>query len=310
MRRRSKNRLNLQAVSSLIKLKGPQIPEAQEIQAEGPGKMIIDVHTHLNNYHEETLVNVQERLDKLQEAMERNQVDVSLILTSYKISEHRPSTREVVLATRDLKNIFVVAGISFLNYREKDLREISDYLADGIVKGLKLYPGYEPFYPYDRRCKVIYDLAIEYGVPVMFHTGDTYAPTGKLRFAHPLNIDDVAVDNPELKIVICHLGNPWIRDCMEVVYKNPNVYADISGLVLGDFSEPFEEFMLRQIREMILYAGDPSYLLYGTDWPISSMQTYIKFIGGLGLPEKDKDRIMWRNAAGLFRLEVAEIRAK
>lgn len=60
-----------------------------------------------------------------------------------------------------------------------------------------------------------------------------------MRISHPPHVDDVAVDSPNLKAVICHVGNPWIRDCMEVVYRN--VYADISGLVLGDFSDRFEQ---------------------------------------------------------------------
>lgn len=266
--------------------------------------MIIDVHTHLNNYQEERVRSVGECLDAMLATMETNGVAHALVLTSYKVNEHRPSTRSVVEATRDCPNISVVAGISYLNYKERDLREVADYLRAGLVKGLKLYPGYEPFYPHDKRCKVIYDLAVEFDVPVMIHTGDTYAPDGKVRFAHPLHVDDVAVDNPGLKIVICHLGNPWIRDCMEVVYKNKNVYADVSGLVLGDFEDRFEQFMLNQIREMILYAGEPRYLLYGTDWPISNMGTYIKFMNGLGLSGSAREMIFWKNAASLFKIDL------
>ncbi len=266
--------------------------------------MIIDVHTHLNNYHEERVRNIDACLDSLQEEMAENNVDFALVLSSYKVTEHRPPTRAVVEATQGLPNIAVVAGVSIKHYRERDLREISDFLADGLVKGLKLYPGYEPFYPYDPRCQVVYDLAMEYDVPVMIHTGDTYSPQGKVRFAHPLNIDDVAVDNPGLKIVICHIGNPWITDCMEVVYKNNNVYADVSGLVLGDFEDKFEKYMLQQVRNMITYAGEPGYLLYGTDWPICRMKSYLRFMGGLELPEKSRDMIMWRNAAELFKIEL------
>jgi predicted TIM-barrel fold metal-dependent hydrolase len=101
----------------------------------------------------------------------------------------------------------------------------------------------------------------------MIHTGDTFDPHGKIRYSHPLNIDDVTVDNPSLKIVVCHIGNPWIRDCMEVLYKNKNknVHADISGLVLGDFKSQFKKFMLQQVV---------------------------------------RDLILWRNAARLFDLEV------
>lgn len=264
--------------------------------------MIVDVHTHLNNYDEDKQVPLAERLAKLQESMAFSQVDVAMILTSYKVNEHRPSTREVVELTKDVAGLHVVAGISYLNYKERDLRELSDYLRAGLVKGLKLYPGYEPFYPHDSRCRVLYDLALEFDVPVMIHTGDTYTPKGRVRYAHPLHVDDVAVDFPDLKLVICHVGNPWIRDCMEVVYKNKNVHADISGLVLGDFTDRFEAFMVGQLKEMILYAGDPLYLLYGTDWPICRMRTYLKFVRGLGLPSEHEQQILWRNANRLFRL--------
>lgn len=269
--------------------------------------MIVDCHTHLNNYDTDRVRSIGECLDDLHATMEANAVDYAMVLTSYKVSEHRPPTSAVIEATGDYKHISVVAGISYLNYRERDLREVSDYLQAGLVRGLKLYPGYEPFYPHDKRCQVIYDLAVEYDVPVMIHSGDTYTPTGKVRFAHPLHIDDVAVDNPDLKIVICHLGNPWIRDCMEVVYKNKNVYADVSGLVLGDFEDRFEKFMLSQVREMILYAGEPRYLLYGTDWPISNMATYIRFMNGLGLSDAALNMIMWRNAAQLFKIPLADM---
>jgi predicted TIM-barrel fold metal-dependent hydrolase len=269
--------------------------------------MIIDVHTHLNNYHEEAVVSVEACLAKLQESMERNQVDYALILTSYKVTEHRPSTRKVVEAIRDIKNLSVVAGISYNNYKEYDLREISDFLKDGLVKGLKLYPGYEPFYPHDKRLQVVYDLALEYDVPVMFHSGDTYTPRGRIRYSHPIHIDDVAVDFPDLKIVICHVGNPWIKDCMEVVYKNSNVYTDFSGLVLGDFTDRFEKYMKGQLEEMMLYAGEPRYMLYGTDWPISTMRSYIAFMKQLDLPQEQKELIMWKNAAKLFKIDVNEL---
>lgn len=269
--------------------------------------MIIDVHTHLNNYDEDRVRTLDESLDALREQMTVNNVDYALVLTSFKVNEHRPSTAQVVRATRDVHNVGVVAGISIINYKERDLRELSDFLRDGKVKALKLYPGYEPFYPYDARCQVIYDLAMEYDVPVMIHTGDTYSTTAKLRYAHPLHIDDVVVDNPGLKVVICHIGNPWIRDCMEVVYKNPNTYADVSGLVVGDFEDNFEKYMLQQVREMILYAGEPRYLLYGTDWPICEMKSYLRFIDGLDLEPDNKERILWKNAAELYRIDLPRL---
>ncbi len=267
--------------------------------------MIVDCHTHLNNYHEENTVPLRQCVDNLLEAMEKNHVDYSLVLTSYKVSEHRPATRDVVRAVRDIAKIGVVAGMSYVDYKERDLREIAEFLQEGLVKGLKLYPGYEPFYPWDKRCQVIYELCLEYDVPVMIHSGDTFTPNGKLKYAHPLQIDEVAVDHPKLRIVICHLGNPWLRDCMEIVYKNRNVYADISGLVLGDFDSKFENWMREQIEEVILYAGEPRYLLYGTDWPLASMESYLDFIKNLDMPAATKEHILSENAIRLFKLPVA-----
>ena len=264
--------------------------------------MIIDCHVHLNNYHEQIAVSLEESLDKLRREMSDLGVDYSLVLTSYIVSAHRPSTAEVVKAIEAIPELGVVAGVSFTNYRQRDLRELADFLENGLVKGLKLYPGYEPFYPHDSRLRVVYDLAEEFDVPVMIHSGDTYSPKGKVKYSQPLQIDEVAVDHPNVKLVICHLGNPWLTDCMEVVYKNKNVSADISGLVLGEFTEAFEDYMSEEIQDAILYAGDPSRFLYGTDWPICSMRSYLAFVRQLGLPEPAYRAIMGENAQALFKL--------
>ena len=124
--------------------------------------MIIDVHTHINNYHEDRVVSLDECLNKLTETMIENNVNYSLVLSSYKVNEHRPSTKQVVEAIRGRDNLGVVAGISYFHYNHRDVREISEYLEQGLIKGLKFYPGYEPFYPNDIRLKVMYEMAIEY----------------------------------------------------------------------------------------------------------------------------------------------------
>jgi uncharacterized protein len=266
--------------------------------------MIIDCHVHLNNYHEQVAVSLDDSLAKLQANMADTGIDYALVLTSYLVSPHRPSTAAVVEAIADIPNLGVVAGISYSNYRQRDLRELADFLADGRVKGLKLYPGYEPFYPHDKRLQVVYDLAEEFDVPVMIHSGDTYSAKGKLKYSHPLEIDEVAVDHPNVKFVICHLGNPWLTDCMEVVYKNANVYADISGLVLGEFTDAFEDYMTEEIRDVILYAGDPRSFLFGTDWPICSMQSYVSFVAQLGLSPEAYLGLMYENARTLFKLPL------
>jgi predicted TIM-barrel fold metal-dependent hydrolase len=266
--------------------------------------MIIDCHVHLNNYHEQLAVSLDESLDKLQASMAEAGVAYALVLTSYLVNANRPSVAQVVKEVEKAPNLGVVAGLSYLHYKERDLRELADFLSAGLVRGLKLYPGYEPFYPHDSRLNVVYELAEEFDVPVMLHTGDTYHPQGKLKYAHPLEVDEVAVDHPKVNFVICHLGNPWLTDCMEVVYKNKNVYADISGLVLGEFTEAFEDYMEEQIGDVILYAGEPDQFLYGSDWPICSMKSYVEFVKQLKMPEPDRHALLFENTRRLFRLPL------
>jgi predicted TIM-barrel fold metal-dependent hydrolase len=270
---------------------------------------IIDCHVHLNNYHEELAVSLEQSLDRLQAAMAEAGVSYSLVLTSYIVSAHRPSTAQVVRAIERIPSLGVVAGISYNQYRQHDLRELAEFLQAGLVKGLKLYPGYEWFYPHDARLRLVYDLAEEFNVPVMIHSGDTFSPKGKVKYAHPLEIDEVAVDHPNVHLVICHLGNPWLVDCMEVVYKNRNVSADVSGLILGEFTDAFEQYMEDQIREVILYAGDSHRFLYGSDWPICSMKSYVEFMQQLELAPADYRAIMYENARELFRLPVPPLAA-
>lgn len=267
--------------------------------------MIIDCHVHLNNYHEDTVDSVEERLVALEAAMRRNRIDQALILTSYKVTPGRPSTRRVIEAIRGRPHLTVVAGLSYHHFTPDDLVELGQFVQEGNVRGLKLYPGYQPFYPADPLWAPAYAFAAEHRIPVMIHSGDTYSPQGKVKYSHPLHIDDAAVDFPDVQFLICHLGNPWIRDCMEVVYKNANVHTDISGLVLGDFSDRFERYMRKQFQEMLLYGVEPAKVLYGTDWPISSMESYLTFMQELAIPAAERRGIMADNAIKLFRLDAA-----
>lgn len=265
--------------------------------------MIIDCHVHLNQY--ELIKNVsslEERVQILQKEMISNNVDYCLILSSYMTNEQRPSVAQIIDGIKKYDNLGVVAGFSLNSHTDEDLKNFRTWIKDGIVKGLKIYTGYEAYYPYDVRYQKVYDTCIEFDIPVMVHTGDTLSAKGRLRYAMPIHLDDVAVDNPELKIVLCHLGNPWITDAQEVIYKNQNVYGDVSGLVVGEFDHYFEKMMLEKVIDLINYAGEPRYLLYGTDWPISSMDSYLNFVAKLKIKKEFRDLFMFKNAKNIFKI--------
>ncbi len=265
--------------------------------------MIIDCHIHLNQY--ELLANVsslEERTKMLQVEMASNNVDYAIVLSSYKVNSERPSVPQLIEVMKKYDNLGLVAGFSLDNHTDEDLKYFRKMIKEGIIKGMKIYSGYEHYYPYDKRYQKIYDTCVEFDIPAMFHTGDTYSEKAKLKYARPLNLDEVAVDNPELKMVMCHLGNPWIQDAQEVIYKNKKVYGDISGLVVGDFDHFFEKMMKEKVAELINYAGEPRYLMYGTDWPISGMDSYLNFVAKLKMKAEFRDMFMYKNAKQLFKI--------
>jgi uncharacterized protein len=265
--------------------------------------MIIDCHVHLNNYHVEEKAPTEEHLRRLREQMEKHRLDHVFVLSSYTVNPDRPSAARLLDVLKGDGKIHLVEGLGVTNDDQPvDWENVGARLREGLTRGLKIYPGYEHVYPYDKAFQPAFDLASKYKVPVMIHTGDTYAPTGKLKYAHPLHVDEVAVDWPDVNFVICHLGNPWFRDTAELLYKNHNVYADISGLVLEDFSAPLEEYLREELEDLLLYSGEMDKILYGTDWPLVKMGPYLRFVEQLELEPEHRRLLMGENAARLFRL--------
>jgi predicted TIM-barrel fold metal-dependent hydrolase len=188
------------------------------------------------------------------------------------------------------------------------LRRCEEVMAAGKVVALKGYLGYLHYEPAHPNYRKYYELAARYRVPVCFHTGDTFSPMAKLKFAHPLGVDEVAVDHPDVRFVMCHIGNPWVTDCAQVVYKNMNVWADLSGLILGgDEAFSSEEArdtvadLVHEIRRAIRYAERPNRFLYGTDWPLAPMPAYRDFVRA-AVPAEHHECVFEENARLLFRL--------
>jgi len=173
------------------------------------------------------------------------------------------------------------------------------------LAAVKLFPGYLPFFPHDPRLAPVYEFAHRRRVPVMIHQGDTLDRNGLVKFARPIEVDEVAVRYPDVRFVLCHFGNPWMEEAAELVYKNENVYADTSGLLAPPTAHYFAKMIERcrhRLFNAIVTVGSPERILYGSDWPLESIATAVDLIEGLDLPRADRDAILGGNARRLFRL--------
>lgn len=266
--------------------------------------MIIDAHTHIGKW--QTTSSFEQVLGQLSNQMKEAGVDKSLIIAWIKNDENfNVSTNKLIELIEGKNNFRAIGSVDLENYGPADTDRLEGWLKEKKIVGIKFYLGYQHVYPYEERCRPIYELCLKYNVPAVFHTGDTLAggvSNPKLKYSHPIHVDEVAVDFPNLKIVVAHLGNPWLIDCAEILYKNKNVYADISGLVIGDdLGSNYGDLMRNRIKELVAYAGDTK-LLYGTDWPLAPMAPYIKFAKSLGLSLEGLERLFYKNAVELFNL--------
>lgn len=169
--------------------------------------------------------------------------------------------------------------------------------------GLKLYPGYNTNYVYDDVYKPFLELADHCKKPVAIHTGETAGSHGLLKYSHPLTLDEVACKYPNVRFIMCHLGNPWLVDAAVVINKNHNVSADLSGFLVGklEMRRYFEDNRgyVEYIKTWLQYMSAWDRLMYGTDWPLPNMGDYIEFIAAL-VPARYHDMVFYQNAAQTY----------
>ncbi len=187
---------------------------------------------------------------------------------------------------------------------EKTALEFEYYLKNDKKHclGLKFYMGYNSVYLNDKRHQPLFEIAKEYKVPVAMHSGETASNRGQLKYAHPLTVDEAALEHPDVKFVICHIGNPWVQDAITVAGKNENVYIDLSGLMEGIPSKEYLAYHKDYFAHMnmwLKYANVYGKIMYGSDWPLINIPTYVDVMKKL-IPVKHHEEFFYKNALKVY----------
>ncbi len=283
-----------------------------------PGLEIIDVHVHAN-FDDEVLRRQASNLSRvdfspagllaeMDESYVVQALSIGFETEQSELSHQAGNPMSSAFSGELARRISPVGGINPDHLDTGGLARVERALAAKRLKGLKIYLGYYHIPPGADVYKPVYELAGKHGVPVIFHTGDTYSPNAKVRYAHPLPIDDVAVDYRNVTFVLAHLGNPWTMDAAEVLYKNPNVYADLSGFLVGDegyFADPGNAEgiadAVERIRRAFSWVENPAKFMYGSDWPLVPMKPYIQFVKR-AIDRPYQEQVFHSNARKVFKL--------
>ncbi len=250
---------------------------------------IIDCHTHLGR-NEYITSNVKDLLISMDEAG----IDKTLVFAGTlndcpngymfeQISPHKDRLLGVA-AANELSNPNPFSANELSNPFAADLkheaRQIAEWYESGKIVACKFYTGYHHHLAGSESVRYYLEELNRVGCPAIFHCGGLYdlIEFGKLKYCHPFNIDDVAVDYRNINFVIAHVGSPFHREAAEVCYKNRNVYADISGFVYQSFNDQSIVRFNKMIDEVLEITLSDERLLFGTDWPIASQKSYVDTI--------------------------------
>lgn len=134
--------------------------------------VIIDSHVHLSIY-EKQAASLEDALEKLLQEMDKNQVGYATIIPDN--IENDPKIADLNTAiklTKDKNNLFLLGSPQIIQRGSSEVDEYKELLKQGTIRGLKFFPGHDPYYPIDERCLPYYELCQSLDIPVIFHTGE------------------------------------------------------------------------------------------------------------------------------------------
>jgi predicted TIM-barrel fold metal-dependent hydrolase len=183
---------------------------------------------------------------------------------------------------------------------DEGVRQARRLIEDYGVKGFKFHPTVQEFYPNDRLAYPLYEVIAAAKLPALFHTGQTGVGAGtrggggiRLKYSNPIYLDDVAVDFPDMPIILAHPSFPWQEEALSVATHKPQVYIDLSGWSPKYFPPLLVQYANTLLKEKILF---------GSDYPVLSPEKWIEEFHKLPIKPEVRPLILKENAARLLRL--------
>ncbi|MGO4458549.1 amidohydrolase family protein [Streptomyces sp. M-16] len=168
------------------------------------------------------------------------------------------------------------------------------------VRGFKFHPSLQAFAPNDRLAYPLYEAIEELGVPALFHTGQTGIGAGvpggggiRLKYSDPMLVDDVAVDFPQLRIILAHPSFPWQDEALAVATHKPHVHIDLSGWSPKYFPPQLVRYANTLLKDKVLF---------GSDYPVITPDRWLADFETLDIKPEVRPKILKENAARLLGL--------
>jgi predicted TIM-barrel fold metal-dependent hydrolase len=181
------------------------------------------------------------------------------------------------------------------------VNELDRAVNDLGLRGLKLHPIHQAFFPGDARFYPLYEKCAELGVPLLLHSGFAAAGVGmpggggmKLKYAAPIpHVDDIAADFPELTIIMAHPAWPWVEEQIAVALHKPNVYLDLSGWAPRYIPPALIAETNTRLQDKVLF---------GSDFPYLPPDRWLSGFDQLDIREDVRPKVLLENARRVLNL--------
>ena len=168
------------------------------------------------------------------------------------------------------------------------------------VRGFKLHPPIQQFHANDRHVYPFYEVISAARLPVIFHTGHSGIGTGmpggggvRLKYGNPMDIDDVAVDFPDMPIVLAHPSFPWQDEAISICLHKPEVFIDLSGWSPKYFSPTLIQYANTLLKTK---------MLFGSDFPLIKPDRWLADFEKIAIRDEVRPLILKENAIRLLGL--------
>jgi hypothetical protein len=218
----------------------------------------------------------------------------------FEMGRRRISNDEVLEAAA--KNADIMLGFASIDPHKGKLglREARRLIDGGMVRGFKFHPTAQGFFPNDRIAYPFYELISAAGLPTIFHSGHSGIGTGlrgggglRLKYSNPIHLDDVAVDFPDMTIIIAHPSWPWQDEALSVCLHKPNVCIDLSGWSPKYFSPSLVQYANTQLKHK---------MLFGSDFPLITPDRWMRDFETAAFRPEVRPLILKENAVRLLKL--------
>lgn len=181
-------------------------------------------------------------------------------------------------------------------------REARRLIEEEGVRGFKFHPTVQGFHPADRTGWPIYEVVAEHKLPAIFHSGHSGMGSGmrcggglKLQYSNPMLLEDIAIDFPDMQIVIAHPSWPWQDEALSLALHKPNVWIDLSGWSPKYFPPQLVQYANTLLKDR---------MLFGSDYPLITPERWMKDFAEAGFKPAVHEPILKTNAMRLLGLNV------